>query len=196
MGGGVVPERVIDFGKFGARGVKGHELVARQLDELAGFVVTPVEQRRGLMARLNYLTRSEHARQAARAAGLTVTDRTIKAWREGKRAPSRRNLERIESAYRAVRRQNVARYLLNRLNRQGRGTRVEFHPLNQSQVARPLQRVVEYRHLNVRRWDRIIGAWAADDYARMDDIWVGEVVQDLGSQWGQYEYVSSIGFSA
>ncbi|MCT4357877.1 transcriptional regulator [Streptomyces sp. Je 1-79] len=191
-----MPERNIEFGKFGARGVKGHELVARQLDELVGFVVTPVEQRRGFLARLNYLTRSEHARQAARVAGLTVTDRTIKAWKAGKRAPSRRNLERLEAAYRAVRRQNVARYLLTRLNREGRGTRVEFHPLVQSQVPRPHQRYVEYRHLNVRRWDRIVSAWADGDFERMDDAWVSDVIQDLGSQWGQYEYVSNIGFSA
>ncbi|MER5966531.1 transcriptional regulator [Streptomyces sp. NPDC002057] len=191
-----MPERINEFGKFGARGIKGHELVARQLDDLAGFVATPVQQRRGLMARLNYLTRSEHARNAAREAGLTVTDRTLKAWTEGKRSPSRKNLERIETAYRTVRRHNVARYLLSRLNRRGRGTRVEFHPLSQSQVARPFQRVVEYRHLNVRRWDGIVGAWVDHDYSRLDDVWVSEVVQDLGSQWGQYEYVSNIGFSA
>ncbi|MFI8294183.1 transcriptional regulator [Streptomyces sp. NPDC085614] len=191
-----MPERSIEFGKFGARGVKGHELVARQLDNLVGFVTTPVEKRRGLLARLNYLTRSEHARQAARVAGLTVSDRTIKAWQSGKRAPSRRNLDRLEAAYRAVRRQNAARYLLARLNRQGRGTRVEFHPLVQSQVPRPHQRHVEYRHVNVRCWDRIVSAWADNDFERMDDFWVDDAVHDLGSQWGQYEYVSSIGFSA
>jgi hypothetical protein len=85
------------------------------------------------MARLHYLTRSDHARATAREAGLTVTDRTLKAWLDGKRAPTAKNLSRIEGAYLAVRRQNVARYLLGRLNREGRGTRVEFHPLNQSQ---------------------------------------------------------------
>ena len=113
--------------------------------------------RRGLLARLHYLTRTDHARQAARAAGLTVTDRTVKAWMEGKRRPSRANLERIETAYRTVRRHNVARHLLRRLN-SGGGTRVELHPLNQSQVPRPQQRFVEYRALNVRRWDRIVAA--------------------------------------
>ncbi len=35
-----MPERNNDFGKFGARGIKGHEAVARQLDVLAGFVAT------------------------------------------------------------------------------------------------------------------------------------------------------------
>ncbi|MGW2190533.1 transcriptional regulator, partial [Streptomyces sp. NPDC001719] len=31
-----MPERNLDFGKFGARGIKGSEAVARKLDELAG----------------------------------------------------------------------------------------------------------------------------------------------------------------
>ena len=64
-----MPERNNDFGKLGARGIKGHEAVARQLDALAGFVATPVTARRGLLARLRYLARSERARAAAREAG-------------------------------------------------------------------------------------------------------------------------------
>ncbi|GGO48799.1 transcriptional regulator [Streptomyces lasiicapitis] len=188
-------ERNRDFGKYGARGVKGHEAVARRLDSLAGYFTTPVTAPRGLLARLHYLTRTDHARAAARAAGLTVTPRTLKAWLDGGRKPSRKNLERVEVAYRAVRRQNVARYLLGRLNAQGRGTRVEIHPLNQSQVSRPRQRVVEYRSLNVRHWDRLVEAWAADDDQALDEAWVEQIV-DLGSQWGQYEYVTNVGFAA
>ena len=72
---------------------------------------------------------------------------------------------------------------------------MEIHPLNQSQVARSLQRVVEYRTMNVRRWDRIVDAWAAGGYQGLDDAWE-DVIADLGSQWGQYEYVTSIGFAA
>ncbi|MGW4984115.1 transcriptional regulator, partial [Streptomyces mirabilis] len=178
-----MPERNIEFGKYGARGLKGHEAVARQLDDLAGYIATPVTARRGLLARLHYLTRSDHARAAARAAGLTVTNRTLRAWLDGARSPSRANLERIERAYRSVRRENVARYLLARLNREGRGTRVEIHPVNQSQVDRPRQRVVEFRTLNVRRWDRIVAAWAAGDDQELDNAWVEQVI-DLGSQWG------------
>jgi hypothetical protein len=191
-----VPERNIEFGKFGARGIKGHEAVARQLNALANFVATPITQRRGLLARLHYLTRTGHAREAARAAGLTVTDRTVKAWLDGRRSPSRKNLQAVETAYLTVRRQNVAKYLLARLNREGRGTRVEFHPLNQSQVDRPHQRALSFRTLNVRHWDRIVEAWANDDEAALDDAWVNDAVVDLGSEWGQYEYVSNIGFAA
>ncbi len=82
------------------------------MDALAGYIATPVTARRGLLARLHYLTRTPHARAAARAAGLTVTDRTLRAWAAGTRSPSRKNLEAIERAYRTVRRENVARYLL------------------------------------------------------------------------------------
>ncbi|MGV9454472.1 transcriptional regulator [Streptomyces sp. NPDC003635] len=191
-----MPERNLEFGKYGARGIRGHEAVARQLDTLAGFIATPVTTRRGLLARLHYLTRTDHARAAARESGLTVTDRTVKAWLDGKRSPSRKNLQNIETAYRTVRRNNVARYLLARLNREGRGTRVEFHPLNQSQVDRPRQRVVSFRTLNVRHWDRIVQAWAAADDAALDEAWVSDATVDLGSEWGQYEYVTNIGFAA
>ncbi|MFI1183721.1 transcriptional regulator [Streptomyces sp. NPDC020799] len=191
-----MPERNIDFGKFGARGIRGSEAVARKLDELAGGIATPVAVRRGLMARLHYLTRSEKSRQAARDAGLTVTERTLKAWLEGRRRPSKTNLDRVDAAYRAVRRRNVARHLTARLNREGRGTRVEIHPLNQSQVPRPLQRVVEYRTMNVRRWDKIVDSWAVGDYQGLDDAWTTDVLPDLGSQWGQYEYVTNVGFAA
>ncbi|MFF5474861.1 transcriptional regulator [Streptomyces achromogenes] len=190
-----MPEHTIDFGKYGAQGIKGHQAVARQLDALADFIASPVTTRRGLLARLHYLTRTPHARAAARDAGLTVTDRTLKAWLQGTRNPTRHNLARIEAAYRTVRRHNVARYLLARLNRTGRGTRVEIHPLNQSGVSTAHQRVVEFRTLNIRRWEAIINAWSTGNDQALDDAWI-EQITDLGSQWGQYEYVTNIGFAA
>ncbi|WP_369383943.1 transcriptional regulator [Streptomyces sp. cg36] len=189
-----MPDHSNEFGKYGARGIKGSEAVGRVLDSLAGGIATPVTVRRGLLARLHYLSRTPHAWAAAKEAGLTVTDRTLKAWLAGTRNPSRVNLERIDRAYRAVRRHNVARHLLRRLNAAG-GTRVELHPLNQSQVPRPRQRVVEYRSLNVRRWDRIVAAWSTDDPEALDAAWT-LVIEDLGSQWGQYEYVTNVGFAA
>ncbi|WP_369032722.1 MULTISPECIES: transcriptional regulator [Streptomyces] len=190
-----MPEYTHEFGKYGARGIKGSAAVARRLDMLAGGIVTPITARRGLLARLHYLTRTDHARSAAREAGLTVTDRTLKAWLEGRRSPSKRNLEKIEQAYWTVRRQNVARYLVGRLNARGRGTRVELHPLNQSQVDRPRQRVVEFRTLNIRHWDLLVEAWSTGDTQAFDDAWTDQIV-DLGSQWGQYEYVTNVGFAA
>ncbi|MGW2089854.1 hypothetical protein [Streptomyces sp. NPDC001880] len=46
-----MPDRTREFGKYGARGAKGYELVARRLDELAGGISTPVTARRGWTAR-------------------------------------------------------------------------------------------------------------------------------------------------
>ncbi len=105
----------------------------------------------------------------ARAAGLTVTGRTLRAWQAGTRTPLRKNLAAIEQAYRTVRRENVAPYLLAHLNRDGHGTRVEVHPVNQSRVDRPRQRAVEFRTMNVRRWERIVGAWVAGADQELDD---------------------------
>jgi hypothetical protein len=63
------------------------------------------------------------------------------------------------------------------------------------QVPRPNQRVLEYRTLNIRRWNRIVETWAARDDQALDDAWIDQII-DLGSHWGQYEYVTNIGFAA
>ncbi|MFJ4879857.1 transcriptional regulator [Streptomyces sp. NPDC088745] len=190
-----MPQKNLRFGLFGARGIKGGDAVAAQLDRLAGGIATPVTSKRGWTARLNYLTRTDHARAAAKAAGLTVTDRTLKAWRGGKRTPSKASLQKIERAYTAVRRQNVAKHLLKRLNRDGRGTRIEIHPLNQSQVPQRNKRVLTHRTMNVRKWDRLVGAWAAGDSRELEAGW-DDAIGDLGSDWGGYEYVTNVGFAA
>ncbi len=40
-----------------------------------------------------------------------------------------------------------------------------------------------------------MAAWAAGDDQGFDDAWVDQIV-DLGSQRGQYEYVTNVGFAA
>jgi hypothetical protein len=80
-------------------------------------------------------------------------------------------------------------------NRDGRGTRVELHPQNQSQVARPYQRHIPYRDIGVRRWDALVDAWAAQDQGAFDQEWERLIV-DLGSDRGQYEDGSAVGFAA
>ncbi|MFK0160464.1 transcriptional regulator [Streptomyces sp. NPDC090493] len=189
-----MPDRTHDFGHYGARGERGSEAAARVLDALAGYIASPVTSSRGLSARLRYLTRSAAGHDAMRAVGITVTPRTRKAWLAGAQRPNRANLARIEAAYRTLRRHNVARHLLRRLNAGG-GTRVEIHPLDQSRVPLPRQRVLEYRRLNIRTWDAIIDAWTRTDPQALDDAWTDQIVS-LGSQWGKYEYVTSVGFAA
>ncbi|MCG0068728.1 transcriptional regulator [Streptomyces tricolor] len=189
-----MPDRTQDFGHYGARGARGSEAAARVLDSLASGIASPVTTRRGLAARLRYLTRSAAGHDAMRDAGLTVRPRTLKAWLAGTQRPNTANLAKIDAAYRALRRRNVARYLLARLNANG-GTRVEIHPLDQSQVPIPRQRVLEYRRLNIRTWDAIVDAWSRGDMRALDDAWIDQIV-NLGSQWGKYEYVTSVGFAA
>ncbi|OEV11043.1 transcriptional regulator [Streptomyces nanshensis] len=191
-----MPDRTIQFGLLRARGVKGSEAAARVLDRLAleGGITSPVTTRRGLNARLNYLTRSAAGYQAMRDAGITVTPRTQRAWRQRTQTPSPANRERIDAAYRAYRRHNVAAHLRQRLNADG-GTRVEIHPLDQSAVRNRHQRTLPFRRLTIRNWDRIVDAWHAGDDTALADAWDNKL-QDLGSQWGMYEYVTAVAFSA
>lgn len=189
-----MPGRTDDFGRYGAQGERGSQAAARVLDSLAGGIASPVTTRRGLSARLRYLTRSKAGHQAMQEAGITVTLRTLKAWLAGKQRPNKANLAKIDTAYWTLRRKNVAKYLLRRLNANG-GTRVEIHPVDQSHVPIPRQRILEYRRLNIRHWDAIVDAWMRGDTRALDDSWIDQMV-NLGSQWGKYEYVTSVGFAA
>ncbi|QID39772.1 transcriptional regulator [Streptomyces albus] len=196
-----MPERTYNFGLYGAQGRKSAFLAGEVLDRLAleGGIRSPVTTRRGLHARLNYLTNSPAGYQAMRDAGITVARGTLRRWLRHRQTPTRENLARIGAAYRAYRRRNVSRHLLQRLNARG-GTRVEIQPLDQSAVADPRKRVIAtdvagFRRLRIRRWDRIVQAWTARDDEALADAWDDEL-SDLGSQWGQYEYATSVGFSA
>ncbi len=48
-----MPQKNLEFGKLGARGIKGSDAAAHQLDGLIDFIETPVTARRGLIARLD-----------------------------------------------------------------------------------------------------------------------------------------------
>ncbi|MGC0416936.1 transcriptional regulator [Embleya sp. AB8] len=193
-----MPFRTLEPGKYGMHGTRSSALAAERLDELADGISSPVETERGLAARLRYLTASGAGYTAMEAAGITATTRTLAAWLAEEQTPNRANLRRIDAAYRDLRRRNVARSLIRRLNKDGRGTRVEIHPHDQSGVREPHRRVGVARHrtVNVRRWDAIIRAWAAGDERTLDDLWTDEVLADLGSDWGGYEYATAIGFAA
>jgi hypothetical protein len=48
--------------------------------------------------------------------------------------------------------------------------------------------------MNIRRWDCIVGSWAACDQQGLDQAWTDDALPDLGSLRGQYEH--DIGFGA
>ncbi|MFI9206503.1 transcriptional regulator [Streptomyces sp. NPDC053048] len=197
-----MPGRVRDFGKYGARGLKSSEAVAIQLDILAAGIASPVDSERGLAARLRYLTGSAGGYEAMERAGISVSTRTLFGWLAETQTPNRANLEKIDNAYWDYRRRNVAKDLLKRLNAGG-GTRVELSPIDQSAVpsvnrqGQPpgRRRDIGHRSLNVRRWDEIVACWAEDDMDGLEDEWC-DWLMDLGTDWGEYHYVSTVGFSA
>ncbi|MFD3564076.1 transcriptional regulator [Streptomyces sp. NPDC058686] len=140
-------------------------------------------------SRVDHLRLLSHAKTAARQAGRTVTERTLKRWAQGRAFLSKKSLAQLEAAYLQVRRHSVARHLLQRLNRDGRGTRVEFHPLSQSRVSRPHHGAVTHT-LKLE-----IAAPGVDISAAMDEVWFDGIAIDLGFAYGVYEYVTIIGFA-
>ncbi|MFD5079659.1 transcriptional regulator [Streptomyces sp. NPDC058371] len=196
-----MPGRNIDFGQYGARGVRSSLAAAHVLDTLGGGITSPVTTRRGLAARLRYMTRSQHARNLMVSEGLNPSPKTLTNWLDGTQEPKASNLALIDQTYRRMRRHNVARYLLQRLNAGG-GTRVEIHPADDTFVQRRYRRPDKnMRKINIRRWDHIVAAWADGAWEKgsetpLDDAWINELSDAIGSDWGAYEYSKSLGFNA
>ncbi|WP_318206207.1 transcriptional regulator [Streptomyces sp. SCL15-4] len=185
-------------GEFGAHGKQGGEAISDRLTELAGGIKSSAMSERGLEARLKYLTNSPAGYQAMERAGISVTPRTLIAWLSGDRDPNKANRGRLDAAYADLRRRNVAKNLKNRLNNNGRGTRVEVHPITQAGVTPSRQRALEVRKVNIRpsQWDRLVDLWAAGDVDAMNDEWEDIAEDTLGSEWGAYTAVAAIGFGA
>ncbi|MFD6275037.1 transcriptional regulator [Streptomyces sp. NPDC060209] len=185
-----------DLGMFNAYGVPGADALGAAIENMVTGISSPVDSDRGLAARLRYLTKTDAGYEAMDRAGIHVSPRTLMAWLSEERKPNGANLNRLDAAYWDLRRRNVATDLKNRLNNNGRGTRVEINPVDQSGVERKHQRDVASRNINVRGvWDRAVDAWIDDDFEELDAIW-DEIIQDIGSEYDMYANVSSIGWAA
>ncbi len=186
-----------EFGKYGADGVPGWLALARQLDDLITGPASPVDSKRGLSARLNYLLNRKGGLEALRTAGVTVADRTVKGWFDKKTTPRKADLARIDSAYWDLRRRNAAPSLKARLRNEGRSRTVEIHPVDQSHVEEGRVREIEHRQVNLFGdiWDDMVDAWVESDQSALDTIW-DEVITDLGSDYDAYTYVEAVGFNA
>ncbi|MFB4197313.1 transcriptional regulator [Streptomyces carpaticus] len=191
-GTGATPDS--GFGVFGARGVEGWRALGREMDRQVTGIKSPVSTRRGLAARLRYLTRSAAGLEAMRRAGITVRQRTIDAWVAQTQRPRPANLRRIDAAYWDLRRRNLGVEWARRLA--VRGTRIEIHPVDQTDVRTGRDRDLVVRRVTVRGhriWDDIIAAWIAGNHEMLDIVW-DEIITDLGSDYDSYSYVSSVGF--
>ncbi|MFB7618589.1 hypothetical protein [Kitasatospora sp. NPDC056181] len=199
-----------NFGKYGAAGdpgnVHGKIGLGRALEDalermiVEGGIKSPVTSRRGLLARMRYLTATKGGPAAMADAGITATPATIKAWTKGKQQPRPANLELIDTAYWNLRAHNVLSNpgaLKQHLNNAGKGTKVEIHPINQDPVIPTRRRDnLRLRTLQVRYvWDEAVDAMVAGDEAKLEEIW-DDIIADLDSDWGAYTYVRHIGLGA
>ncbi|MEU8669451.1 transcriptional regulator [Streptomyces anulatus] len=185
-----------DFGKYGANGAPGAEALGIAIEGMVHGISSPVDSDRGLAARLNYLTKSDAGYEAMDRAGVHVSPRTLMAWLAEERTPNKANLARLDAAYWDLRRRNVATDLKHRLNNNGRGTRVEINPVNQTGVDDRYRRDLSPRSVSVRGvWDRAVDAWMDDDLDELDAVW-DEILDLIGSDYDGYSYVSSIGWAA
>ena len=188
--------RWMDLGMFNARGVPGAEALGAAIENMVTGIASPVDTDRGLSARLRYLTKTDAGYEAMDRAGIHVSPRTLMAWLAEERTPNKANRSRLDAAYWDLRRRNVATDLKHRLNNDGRGTRVEINPVDQSGVERRHQRDVASRSIKVRGvWDRAVDAWLDEDLAELDAIW-DQIIVDIGSEYDAYSNVSSIGWAA
>ncbi len=188
------------FGGYDARGMKGGEALVLELNRIvyASGISSPITSRRGLAARLRYLD-SRAGRDALKDQG--VSPRTIRSWMrdKGRISPTPASREKIDAAYWHRRRDNLIRsgWLTRHLDNDGRGSRMEIYPVDQSQVApahaRPniSQRTITVRYI----WGDLVDAWARKDAGTVDEIW-DDVITDLDSDYNAYAYVSSVGISA
>lgn len=199
-----------NFGHYGADGdpgnIHGGIALARALEDALermitdGGIKSPATTRRGLTARMRYLTTHQGGPAALVAAGITAAPATLRAWTTGLRRPRAANVEAIDTAYWTLRAQNVMANptaLKRRLNRDGRGTAMEIHPINQDVVQAPRRREnLRMRRLQVRYiWDDAVDALIAHDLRALDDIW-DDVIAELDSDRGAYTYISHIGLGA
>jgi hypothetical protein len=196
-----------NFGLYGAQGMPGWEAMAQQLQEvIRGMgIKSPVDSPRGLAARLGYLN-NPRGRAALAEAGLNPRPSVMRAWKAGTRQPRPATLAAIDRAYWERRSANLLRSgaLKRHLAREGRGTRIEIYPVDQSQVdgspAAP-DRPNRVRDIQQRSpivppvvWEDFVDAWADGDEAIMDECW-DDIINDLGSEYDAYSYVTAVGFA-
>ncbi|MFI7291546.1 hypothetical protein ACIBRY_33615 [Streptomyces anulatus] len=186
-----------EWQKHGAQGMSGAQALAAELDRIAreGGIATPVTAKRGLSARLRYLS-SGPGRQVLARNGVSA--RLLRSWDRGAR-PSRGKLEAVDRAYQEHRRANLVRSgaLKRLLDNEGRGRRIEIYPVDQSAVDEKRRRpTISERSVQARYiWDDAVAAWGRGDLGALDEIW-DDVITDLDSDYAAYAYVSSIGIGA
>jgi hypothetical protein len=181
------------FGQFGAEGIEGGRALARSLDERTfdydvGWWRSEEER---LRRAVRYLTRKTGGSAALHAHGVQEDAGTLAAWLEEPAVPDADQRQRLEKAFRDLRRRNITPSVIRQLNARG-GTRIEITPVAQEGVQDRHRRQLRLRVKNIYRWDDIVRAWAQQDSLQMEHLWA-DIIGDLDSDYRKYEYVSYIG---
>ncbi|WP_082558177.1 hypothetical protein [Kitasatospora sp. MBT66] len=199
-----------NFGKYGAAGdpgnVHGKIALGAALEDalermiVEGGIKSPVTTRRGMKARVRYLTSVSGGPAAMAEAGITAVPDTVKAWAKGKQMPRPENLEKIDTAYWNLRAANIMSNpgpFKQHLDNGGKGTRVEIHPINQAPVLPSRRRDnLRVRKVQVRYvWGAAVDAMVAGDTSELAKVW-DDIISGLDSDWGAYLYVSHVGLGA
>ncbi|MFI0875121.1 hypothetical protein ACH4TM_12030 [Streptomyces parvus] len=177
--------------------MSGAQALVSELDRIAreGGIATRVTAKRGLSARLRYLSSGPGRHVLARHG---VSARLRRSWDRGVR-PSRAKVEAVDQAYQEHRRANLVRSgaLKRLLDNSGRGRRIEIYPVDQTAVDEKRRRpTVTERSVQARYiWDDAVDAWGRGDLGALDEIW-DDVITDLDSDYAAYAYVGSIGIGA
>lgn len=186
-------------GAYGAKGTPGGEAISNRLTELAGGIKSSAGKARGFWARIRHVTKGAKT-EKEKARRLGISESTWRRWRKGgeKKVP-RGSGPRVEKRYQEKRKSQTAQQMKRRLGNNGRGTRVEVHPITQAGVDPSRQRDLGgVRKVNIRpaQWDRLVDQWAAGDVDAMNSEWEDIAEDTLGSEWGAYTSVAAIGFGA
>ncbi|MFK4152909.1 transcriptional regulator [Streptomyces fungicidicus] len=164
------------------------------LDEIA-LVTEPYKTPEDRLRRnLLYLTRSRTGYTYMQDCGIRMDRHMITAWLAEDRSPRAEQQQRLEDAFRLLRRRNMAPSMTRRLNADN-GTRVEIYPVDQSDVDDKYRRSARWRRKNIYRWDPIVAAWSRSDLRELTHRW-HDVITDLDSDWRMYEHVTHLGFWA
>lgn len=178
-----------DHGTYGDSGRRSSELLADELADRQSL--RGIFPAKGWRARLRYLDGGPAGAAELARQGLTPSRWQRTAWKAGGR-PNKANQQRINDAYESLRRQRVVADLTRKLERGGRGTRIEITPTNQADVQASRRRDLRPREVNVRHWQPIVSAWVNDDTAALDRAW-DQVLETIDSDWAAYQYASAVG---
>jgi hypothetical protein len=179
-------------GELGAQGVEGGRALSASLDRR---VFDDVPWRRSdkelLHQALDYLVKKKSATSALHAHGVTADVETLIVWRSKTYTPDLEQQQRLQQAFRELRRRNIAPYLTRVLNADG-GTRIEIHPVDQQAVEARHRRDLRVRWKNIWRWNKIIAVWVREDSLEMEHLWQ-DLMSEMESDHRSYYYVRHIG---